>query len=152
MSAAALIEARDLNVHFRQHRTIARAVDGVSFEWRRGEILGVVGESGCGKSTLARALLGLIPPTAGSVEVLGHDLATEAGAGRSVVGYSPEHDCLPPDVSASDLVVHLAMMSGLPRVAARERAADKIISRAGGPAATTAGGFGLGFQGLWTAR
>ena len=38
----------------------------------------------------------------------------------------PEHDCLPPDVSASDFVVHMAMMSGLPRVAARERAADVL--------------------------
>src|SRR4029079_4454554 len=42
------------------------------------------------------------------------------------VGYLPEHDCLPPDVSASDFVVHLGMMSGLPRVAARERAAEVL--------------------------
>ena len=42
------------------------------------------------------------------------------------MGYLPEHDCLPPDVSASDFVVHMAMMSGLPRVAARERAAEVL--------------------------
>ena len=42
------------------------------------------------------------------------------------MGYLPEHDCLPPDVSASDFVVHLGMMSGLPRVAARERAAEVL--------------------------
>ncbi|MBA3264593.1 MAG: ABC transporter ATP-binding protein, partial [Thermoleophilaceae bacterium] len=63
----ALMEARDLSVHIRAHRGVARAVDGISFEWRRGEILGVVGESGCGKSTLARALLGLVPAAAGAV-------------------------------------------------------------------------------------
>ena len=65
---APLMEARDLAVHFRAHGTTARAVDGVSLDWRRGEILGVVGESGCGKSTLARALLGLLSRTEGEVE------------------------------------------------------------------------------------
>ena len=58
--------------------------------------------------------------------MLGHDIATEGEAIRAAVGYLPEHDCLPPDVSASDFVVHMAMMSGLPRVAARERAAEVL--------------------------
>jgi oligopeptide/dipeptide ABC transporter ATP-binding protein len=51
-----------------------RAVDGVSFEIRKGETLGVVGESGCGKSTLSRAVLNLLPATGGAVTVLGRDL------------------------------------------------------------------------------
>jgi ABC-2 type transport system ATP-binding protein len=89
-------------------------------------ITGLVGANGAGKSTLLKILLGLIPPTTGRAEVLGHDIATEGGAIRAAVGYLPEHDCLPPDVSASDFVVHLAMMSGLPRVAARERAAEVL--------------------------
>jgi oligopeptide/dipeptide ABC transporter ATP-binding protein len=51
-----------------------RAVDGVSFQIKKGETLGVVGESGCGKSTLSRAVLNLLPATGGAVTVLGRDL------------------------------------------------------------------------------
>jgi oligopeptide/dipeptide ABC transporter ATP-binding protein len=66
-----LMEVRDLAVHFRARGAVARAVDGVSLDWRRGEILGVVGESGCGKSTLARAMLGLVEPAGGAVALHG---------------------------------------------------------------------------------
>lgn len=59
-----------------------RAVDDVSFELRRGEILGIVGESGSGKSTLARTMLGLDQPTEGSVEYLGRDLTQFSSAER----------------------------------------------------------------------
>jgi oligopeptide/dipeptide ABC transporter ATP-binding protein len=71
MSDAALMQVDELAVHFRARRKVARALDGVSLEWRRGEILGVVGESGCGKSTLARAMLGLLDPAAGAVAIDG---------------------------------------------------------------------------------
>jgi oligopeptide/dipeptide ABC transporter ATP-binding protein len=71
---APLMEVRDLAVEFRVQRRVARAVDDVSLNWRKGEVLGVVGESGCGKSTLARALLGLVPATRGSIALDGHDL------------------------------------------------------------------------------
>jgi oligopeptide/dipeptide ABC transporter ATP-binding protein len=56
-----------------------RAVDGVDIRLRRGETLGVVGESGSGKSTLARAVLNLIPPSAGSVTILGRDITKTHG-------------------------------------------------------------------------
>ena len=56
-----------------------RAVDGVDLTLRKGETLGVVGESGSGKSTLARAVLKLIPPTAGAVTILGRDIAKAEG-------------------------------------------------------------------------
>src|SRR4051794_41242897 len=67
-----LMAVRDLAVHFQAARgEVARAVDGVSLDWRGDEVLGVVGESGCGKSTLARALMGLVPPAAGTIECAG---------------------------------------------------------------------------------
>ena len=66
-----LMEVNDLAVHFKARKRTARALDGISLEWRRGEILGVVGESGCGKSTLARAMLALVKPAAGEVSLEG---------------------------------------------------------------------------------
>ncbi len=101
------------------------ALDALTLDIGEGTT-GLVGANGAGKSTLLKILLGLIPATGGTARVLGHDVTTEGEAIRASVGYLPEHDCLPPDVSASDLVVHLAMMSGLPRVAARERAAEVL--------------------------
>ena len=89
-------------------------------------VTGLVGANGAGKSTLIKILLGLVPATSGTATVLGHDVATDGRAIRSLVGYMPEHDCLPADVSASDLVVHMGQMSGLPYAAARERASDVL--------------------------
>jgi len=89
-------------------------------------VTGLVGANGAGKSTLIRILLGLLAPTAGQAWVLGHDIVTGGTEIRRQVGYMPEHECLPPDVSASDFVVHMAMMAGLPRRAARERTADVL--------------------------
>ena len=89
-------------------------------------VTGLVGANGAGKSTLLKILLGLTEATSGRAEVLGHDVATEGSRIRALVGYMPEHDCLPADVSASDLVIHLGQMSGLPYPSARERASDVL--------------------------
>jgi oligopeptide transport system ATP-binding protein len=78
-----ILQVRDLKVHFDVpvgggllgRRGKLKAVDGVSFDLKPGETLGVVGESGCGKSTLGRAVLQLIEPTAGSVLWLGREIA-----------------------------------------------------------------------------
>ncbi|QKV69705.1 ABC transporter ATP-binding protein [Streptomyces harbinensis] len=89
-------------------------------------VTGLVGANGAGKSTLIKILLGLAPASEGSAAVLGKDTAREGAAIREQVGYMPEHDCLPPDVSATEFVVHMARMSGLPSTAARERTADTL--------------------------
>ncbi|MET0823641.1 MAG: ABC transporter ATP-binding protein [Solirubrobacterales bacterium] len=69
-----LMAVQDLSVQFGTGKAAARALDGVSLDWRRGEILGVVGESGCGKSTLARAMLALQEPAGGSVALDGQPI------------------------------------------------------------------------------
>ncbi|MCF6522139.1 ABC transporter ATP-binding protein [Streptomyces sp. JJ36] len=89
-------------------------------------VTGLVGANGAGKSTLLKILLGLAPATEGGATVLGMDVSREGSAIRERVGYMPEHDCLPPDVSATEFVVHMARMSGLPAAAARERTADTL--------------------------
>ncbi|MED7927644.1 ABC transporter ATP-binding protein [Nonomuraea sp. LP-02] len=89
-------------------------------------VTGLVGANGAGKSTLIKILLGLLPPSSGTARVLDLDVTSQGAGIRRLVGYMPEHECLPPDVSATELVVHLAQMSGLPRTAARERAADVL--------------------------
>jgi oligopeptide transport system ATP-binding protein len=71
VSDGVLMEVRDLSVRFKTRGGEARALDGVSLEWRRGEVLGVVGESGCGKSTLARTMMGLQEAAQGEVALDG---------------------------------------------------------------------------------
>jgi len=77
-----LLELRDVQTHFpvesgflrRRLVGTVKAVDGVSFQLARGEVLGLVGESGCGKSTLARTILQLVPTTGGTVVFQGRNL------------------------------------------------------------------------------
>src|SRR5512138_3306898 len=57
-------------------RQIVQAVDGIDIEIAKGETFSLVGESGCGKSTVARLVVGLYPPTEGSIEFDGHDMST----------------------------------------------------------------------------
>ena len=74
-----LIEIKDLKTYFHTQKGIVKAVDGISFEVKSGETVGVVGESGCGKSVTALSILRLIetPPgeiAGGSIHFLGKDL------------------------------------------------------------------------------
>ena len=89
-------------------------------------IIGLVGANGAGKSTLLKILLGLLDATEGSATVLGYDVVAQGTDLRQFVGYMPEHDCLPGDVSATEFVAHMAQINGLPRSAARERTAETL--------------------------
>ena len=101
------------------------ALDGLTVDIEPG-VIGLVGANGAGKSTLLKILLGLLPATEGEARVLDLDTATHGARIRELVGYMPEHDSLPPDVSATEFVSHMARVSGLPAGAARERTADTL--------------------------
>lgn len=101
------------------------ALDGADISVPRTSI-GLLGANGAGKSTLIKLLLGLIQPTSGSATMLGIDVTTDSAKARERVGYMPESDCLPLDVTAADFVGHMAEMSGLPARAARQRANDVL--------------------------
>ncbi|MGH9036762.1 MAG: ABC transporter ATP-binding protein [Acidimicrobiia bacterium] len=101
------------------------ALDGLSVEVPRG-LVGLVGANGAGKTTLFRLLLGLTHPTEGRVEVCGHDVTANPVAARGRLGYMPEHECLPLDQTASDVVSTLGEISGLPPRAARQRASEVL--------------------------
>jgi ABC-2 type transport system ATP-binding protein len=117
-----LIEATALTKRYGAHVT---ALDGLTLEVEPG-IIGLVGANGAGKSTFIKILLGLLAPTSGSASVMGLDVAREGTQIRQFVGYLPEHDCLPPDLSATEFVSHMGRMSGLPATAARERTAEVL--------------------------
>lgn len=113
-----LLEVRDLKVHFPVRTgglvigdyTPLKAVDGVSFDLKAGETLGVVGESGCGKSTLGRAVLQLIPATAGAVSWLGRPLqsldphALMAERERMQIVFQDPLASLDPRMTAGDII------------------------------------------------
>ena len=113
-----LIEAFDLTKTYGS--TIA--LESVSFEVHEG-VTGLLGPNGAGKSTAIKLFLGLIRPTAGSAEVLGMR-PYENVESRTRLGYMPEHDALPGNVTASEFLMHMAQVSGLPPAYARTRAAD----------------------------
>ena len=103
------------------------ALEAVTLALPEGSV-GLLGENGAGKTTLLKLLLGLLRPTSGQVRVLGFDVQRpkEARALRRRVGYMPEDDCLPADLSALDLLVRLAKLSGLPHEAAVQRVHDVL--------------------------
>jgi len=122
LAQGAVIEARGLT---KRYGTTVTALDQLSVAVGPG-ITGLIGANGAGKSTLIKILLGLLAPTSGQAAVLGHDCVSDGFAIRTLSGYMPEHDCLPPDVTATEFVTHLGRMSGLPATAAKERAADSL--------------------------
>ncbi len=101
------------------------ALDAVDLDIPDGRV-GLVGANGAGKTTLFRLLLGLARPTAGTVEVCGIPVADDPLGVRRRIGYMPEHECLPLDQTAADIVSTFGELGGLPPRAARQRASEVL--------------------------
>ena len=113
------------------------AVDGVSFDVRRGETLGLVGESGCGKTTLGKVILRLLEPTSGHIYLKGRDITTmsrkelaEVPRQMQVVFQDP-YASLNPRMTVGEIVGEGPMVHGLKDKAAREELVRDLLARVG---------------------
>jgi oligopeptide transport system ATP-binding protein len=140
-----LLAVRDLVKHFEIKGGIlgittlgaVRAVDGVSFEVRRGETLGLVGESGCGKSTLGRTILRLIPATAGDVSLNGQDLMRLSGDDlrkarhRMQVVFQDPYSSLNPRMTVGEIVGEGPLAQGVSDRRRREALVRDLLGKVG---------------------
>jgi ABC-2 type transport system ATP-binding protein len=118
---ASIVRARGLTKRYPG----VTALDGVDLDLPAGRV-GLVGANGAGKTTLFRLLLGLSRPDAGTIDVFGIPVADDPIGVRSRIGYMPEHDCLPLDQTAADVVATFGELGGLPVRAARQRASEVL--------------------------
>ena len=106
------------------------AVDGISFEVAKGEIVGVLGPNGAGKSTIMRILTCFMPATSGEARVLGRDVFSESEAVRRSLGYMPESVPLYPDLRVVEYLRYRSAVKGVPRKARRARV-EEVVDRCG---------------------
>ena len=102
-----------------------RAVDDISFEIRRGEVLGLLGPNGAGKTSTTRMLCGVLAPESGQIRVCGHDIIEAPQQAKTGIGYLPEQPPLYPDLTVDqylDFCASLRRMARAGRAAALERA------------------------------
>jgi ABC-2 type transport system ATP-binding protein len=103
-----------------------RAVDGIDFAVREGEVFGFLGPNGAGKTTTIRMLTGLARPSAGKALVLGMDLATDIARIKKQIGVVPEQSNLYDELSAFDNLVFAMQLYGVPRAERKTRAAELL--------------------------
>jgi ABC-2 type transport system ATP-binding protein len=103
-----------------------KAVDGISFNVQKGEVLGFLGPNGAGKSTTMRVITGFIPPTAGTVSVGGFDIVEKPIDARRLIGYLPENAPAYTDMTVHGFLSFCAEVRGL-RGEARNRAVARVV-------------------------
>jgi ABC-2 type transport system ATP-binding protein len=119
------IEINDLAKHF----GAIKAVDGVSFSVKKGEVLGFLGPNGAGKSTTMKMITGFLTPTKGTVKVCGHDVLQDPIAVKANLGYLPEGAPAYADMTPDSFLKFIADVRGLSGVEKR-KAVDSAAERA----------------------
>jgi ABC-2 type transport system ATP-binding protein len=104
-----------------------RAVDGIDFELRGGEIVGLLGPNGAGKTTTILMMLGLTEPSGGTISVLGHDPLRDPLAVKRRVGYLPDSVGFYDHLSARENLLYTAKLSGMTRREARDRIDTALV-------------------------
>src|SRR5213592_343989 len=107
-----------------------RAVDGIDLHVAPGEIYGFLGPNGAGKSTTVLMLTTLLPPTAGTARVAGHDIVHEGPAVRGVIGAALQEAALDPLLTGRDHLRLQTMLQAIPR-AERKSRQEELLDRVG---------------------
>src|ERR671919_689772 len=126
MSAAA-IEATEL---VREFKKGPRAVDGIDLRVEPGEVYGFLGPNGAGKSTTVHMLTTLLPPTAGSARVAGHDVVKEGAEVRAAIGAALQEAALDPFLTGREHMKLQTALHGMRGTEAHERS-DQLLARVG---------------------
>jgi oligopeptide transport system ATP-binding protein len=139
-----ILEVEDLKKHFpvyggvlRRQVATVHAVDGVSFDIRKGETTGLVGESGCGKTTLGRTALHLIKPTSGTVRYLGRDISKLSGTRmrrlrlEMAMVFQDPYASLNPRMTIADIIGEPIDIHHLAKGAEKEKKIMELLERVG---------------------
>jgi len=105
-----------------------KAVDNISFEAKKGEVLGFLGPNGAGKTTTMKIVTCFIPQTEGTAEVCGFDVAKDPLAVRARIGYLPEHNPVYKDLYVKE---YLSFVAGLHKVKNKRQRVAEMIDRTG---------------------
>jgi len=143
MSGDVICEVRGLKKHFPIFGGIflkkigqVHAVDGVNFDLMDGETLGLVGESGCGKTTTGRCIMGAIPPTEGTVSIMGHDISNRKKSAREIreklgVIFQDPFSSLNPRWQVGDIVGEPLMIHKIAKGREKKERIGEVLQRVG---------------------
>lgn len=105
-----------------------KALEGVSFEIKPGEVVGFLGPNGAGKTTMMRLITGIFPPTSGKILINGKNLFKSSPAVRAKIGYLAEHNPLYPDMTAREFLFYAAALKGI-GFWAKKREVGRVIDQ-----------------------